>query len=102
MDKVLISGLELHAPFIVEREMKVRTGEPLSQQKMLNTQSRLYDMGIFNEVNMAVQNPEGDSTHKSVNYQLTEAKRYTFNYGVGLEVQTGQSASSTNPRGQPE
>ena len=99
VDKVLISGLNYTRPFIVEREMKVHTGEPLSQQKMLNTQSRLYDMGIFNEVNMAVQNPEGDSTHKNVNYQLTEAKRYTFNYGVGLEVQTGQPSSSTNPRG---
>lgn len=99
VDKVLISGLNYTRPFIVEREMKVRTGEPLSQQKMLNTQSRLYDMGIFNEVNMAVQNPDGDSTHKNVNYQLSEAKRYTFNYGVGLEVQTGQPSGDTNPAG---
>jgi outer membrane protein assembly complex protein YaeT len=99
VDKVLISGLNYTRPFVVEREMKLRTGQPLSQQKMLNTQSRLYDMGIFNEVNMAVQNPEGDATHKNVNYQLREAKRYTFNYGVGLEVQTGQSAGTTNPGG---
>ena len=99
VDKVLISGLNYTRPFVVEREMKLRTGQPLSQQKMLNTQSRLYDMGIFNEVNMAVQNSEGDATHKNVNYQLSEAKRYTFNYGVGLEVQTGQSASNTNPGG---
>ncbi len=73
----------------------------LSQQKMLNTQSRLYDMGIFNEVNMAVQNPDGDATRKNVNYQLSEAKRYTFNYGVGLEVQTGQPSGTTNPRDPP-
>ncbi len=99
VDRVLISGLNYTRPFVVEREMKVHTGEPLSQQKMLNTQSRLYDMGIFNEVNMAVQNPEGDSTHKSVNFQLSEAKRYTFNYGVGLEIQTGQPSGATNPTG---
>lgn len=99
VDKVLISGLNYTRPFVVEREMKIKTGEPLSQQKMLNTQSRLYDMGIFNEVNMAVQNPEGDATRKNVSYQLSEAKRYTFNYGVGFEVQTGQPSGTTNPAG---
>ena len=57
---------------------------------MLDSQRRLYDMGIFNEVGVAVQNPEGDATSKKVNFQLSEARRYTFNYGLGLEVQTGQ------------
>src|ERR1041385_6598184 len=66
---------------------------------MLDSQRRLYDMGIFNEVGVAVQNPEGDATSKKVNFQLAEARRYTFNYGLGLEVQTGQPGSSSNPQG---
>jgi outer membrane protein insertion porin family len=99
VDKVLISGLHFTRPFVVEREMKVRSGEPLSQRKMLDSQNRLYDLGIFNEVGMAVQNPDGEATHKDLNFQLTEAKRYTFNYGGGLEVQTGQPAGITNPQG---
>ena len=60
-------------------------------------------MGIFNEVDVAVQNPDGESTSKNVNFALSEARRYTFNYGVGLEVQTGQpgepSGGSANPQG---
>lgn len=99
VDRVLISGLHFTRPGVVEREMKINSGEPLSQQQMLESQSRLYDMGIFNEVNMAVQNPDGDSTHKNVNFQLAEAKRYTFNYGAGIEVQTGQPGSTSNPQG---
>ncbi|HEY6307416.1 MAG TPA: POTRA domain-containing protein [Candidatus Angelobacter sp.] len=99
VNKVLIAGLHFTRPFVVDQQMKLRSGRPLGQRAMLDTQNGLYNLGIFNEVNMALQNPEGDATHKSVNFQLTEAKRYTFDYGFGLEVQTGQAAGPTNPQG---
>jgi outer membrane protein insertion porin family len=99
VNRVLMSGLHFTKPFVAAREMKIVPGTPLSQRQMLDTQNSLYGMGIFNEVNMAVQNPEGQFTHKNVNFQLAEAKRYTFNYGLGLEVQTGQPAGATNPQG---
>jgi outer membrane protein insertion porin family len=99
VDKVLISGLNYTRPFIVDREIKIGAGDRLSQSQMLDSQRRLYDMGIFNEVGVAVQNPEGDATSKKVNFQLSEARRYTFNYGVGLEVQTGQPGGTSNPQG---
>jgi outer membrane protein assembly factor BamA len=67
---------------------------------MLKTQAALYDLGIFSQVDTAVQNPNGDDPSKNVLIDTREAKRYTFNYGVGLEVQTGQpSASQTVPQG---
>lgn len=100
VDKVLISGLNYTRPFVVDREIKIGVGDRLSQSQMLDSQRRLYDMGIFNEVGVAVQNPEGDTTSKDINFQLSEARRYTFNYGLGLEVQTGQPAGGTsNPQG---
>src|SRR5258708_5013963 len=101
VDKVLISGLDYTKPFVVDREMKIRSDDPLNQNLMLESQRRLYDLGIFNAVEMAIQNPEGDAARKNVNFQLEEARRYTFNYGVGFEVQTGQPAASTQPQGQP-
>jgi outer membrane protein assembly complex protein YaeT len=100
VDKVLIAGLNYTRPFVVEREIKIGSGDRLSQSQMLDSQRRLYDMGIFNEVGVAVQNPDGDTTSKKVDFALSEARRYTFNYGLGLEVQTGQPAGSTsNPQG---
>jgi outer membrane protein insertion porin family len=99
VNKVLIAGLHFTRPFVVEREIQLRSGGPLSQRAMLDSQNGLYNLGIFNAVDMAVQNPEGETTHKNVNFQLTEARRYTFNYGFGLEVQTGQAAGPTNPQG---
>lgn len=100
VDRVFISGLNYTRPFIVQREVKIGSGDRLSQSQMLDSQRRLYDMGIFNEVNVAVQNPDGEATHKNVNFQLAEARRYTFNYGIGLEVQTGQPTGTSNPQGE--
>lgn len=101
VDQVLISGLHYTKPGVVNRQMQVHAGEPLDQNQMQETQRRLYDLGIFNAVDMAIQNPEGASTHKNVVYQVEEAKRYTFNYGVGFEVQSGQPAGVTQPQGAP-
>src|SRR5205807_632251 len=47
-DKILTSGLQHTKPFVVEREMAIHRGDPLSQNEMLETQRRLYDLGIFN------------------------------------------------------
>ncbi|HEV2988180.1 MAG TPA: outer membrane protein assembly factor BamA [Candidatus Angelobacter sp.] len=99
VDKILTSGLLHTRPYVVQREMTVQNGGPLSQDLLLLTQQHLYDLGIFNAVNMAVQNPEGTDTHKNVNFDLAEARRYTFNYGLGFELATGQPSGSNNPQG---
>jgi outer membrane protein insertion porin family len=97
VDKVFVSGLNFTKPFIVQRELQVKSDDPLSQIDMLQTQQRLYDLSIFSQVGTAVQNPNGTEPKKNVLVEVEEAKRYTFNYGVGLEFQTGQpSAVGTN------
>jgi outer membrane protein assembly complex protein YaeT len=100
VDQVLVSGLNYTRPYVVNRQLQVKTGDPVSQIDMLTTQQSLYDLGIFSQVDTAVQNPEGNEAQKNVLVEVQEAKRYTFNYGVGLEFQTGQPAVGTNqPQG---
>jgi len=96
IDHVVITGLHFTKPYIVDRELEVHNGAPLSQADMLATQRRLYDLGIFNQVDLAVQNPEGAAHEKNVLLQLSEAKRWTFNYGVGLEIATGSDPGATS------
>jgi outer membrane protein insertion porin family len=101
VDQVYTAGLNHTRPFIVQREIQIKPGDPLSQIDMLNTQKRLYDLGIFSQVDTAVQNPDSSEREKNVLVNVQEAKRYTFNYGLGLEFQTGQPSSSNNhPLGQ--
>ena len=99
VDQVMVGGLEHTRDFVVQRDLQVHTADPLSQRDLLNTQTRLYDLGIFNQVDAAVQNPEGSDPLKNILVQVREAKRYTFTYGAGLEFQTGQPAGTTAPQG---
>ena len=97
VDHVFVSGLNFTKPFVVQRELQTKSADPLSQIDMLQTQQRLYDLSIFSQVGTAVQNPNGNEPEKNVLVAVEEARRYTFNYGVGLEFQTGQpSAVGTN------
>jgi len=99
VDQVLVAGREHTKPFVVDHELQMKSGDPLSQGDLLGTQQKLYDLGIFSQVDTAVQNPEGVQPRKNVLVQVQEAKRYTFNYGIGFEFQTGQPSS--NPMGNP-
>ena len=100
VNKVLVSGLEYTRPSVVERRIVSHPGDPLSQADMLKTQSRLYDLGIFNDVDVDVQNPDGDEAYKNILLNVAEARRYTFDYGLGLEAQTGGlPAGTSNPEG---
>jgi outer membrane protein insertion porin family len=99
VDQVMVGGLEHTRDFVVQRDLQVHAADPLSQRDMLNTQTRLYDLGIFSQVDTAVQNPEGSDPLKNILVQVREAKRYTFTYGLGFEFQTGQPAGTTAPQG---
>jgi outer membrane protein insertion porin family len=89
IDRVLLSG-EVHTkPSVVERQVRVHAGDPLNQSALLETQRRLYGLALFNEVNTAIQNPDGDDPIKNVLLQLTEARRWDVTYGFGFEAETG-------------
>ncbi|MEO7649153.1 MAG: POTRA domain-containing protein, partial [Bryobacteraceae bacterium] len=99
--QVLVSGLDTTQPAVVNRNILLNPGDPLSQVRMVDTQRRLYDLGIFARVNMAIQNPEGDNQNKYVLYQVEEAKRYSVTSGLGAEIARigGNQASLDSPAG---
>jgi outer membrane protein assembly complex protein YaeT len=83
--QVITSGLRTTQPRVVYRQLLLNPGDPLSPAAMADTQRRLYDLGIFSQVDMAIQNPEGDEDHRYVLYDLQEARRYSITAGVGAE-----------------
>ncbi len=72
----------------------LKSGEPISMAKVNDIARELTDLGIFANVNTALQDPDGTNQYKYVLYDFDEAARYTFNIGLGLEV--GQFGSTTN------
>lgn len=89
INKVLLSGLHYTRRSTVEPYIHVHAGDVLNQSALIQTQRQLYDLTLFNGVNTAVQNPNGDELKKNVLLQFTEAKRWDVTYGVGLQAQTG-------------
>ncbi|MBZ5594506.1 MAG: BamA/TamA family outer membrane protein [Acidobacteriia bacterium] len=100
---VLVEGLNNTQPALVSRNLLLAAGDPLSPIRMADTQRRLYDLGIFATVDMAIQNPEGDTQRKYVIYEIEEAKKYSIDGGVGAEIaQIGNSQTSLDaPAGTP-
>src|SRR5262249_32300308 len=95
--RVLLSGYRHTRPGVIRREVLVKASEPLRQGDVVESQRRLYNMGIFNRVTIEPQNPNGTDHEKNIVVLVEEAKRYTLAYGGGFEVQ--RLASTTNPTG---
>ena len=99
---VLIGGLEQTDPGLVLQRIQLRAGDPLSQSRMVESQRRLYDLGIFARVQAAVQNPDGIESEKYLLTQFEEAREYSMNLGVGAQITRlggGGTTDFDNPAG---
>jgi outer membrane protein insertion porin family len=95
---LFIGGYEKTRRGVIAREVKIKQGQPLREGDVIETQRRLYNLGIFTRVTLAPQNPTGTDPDKAVDVVVEEAKRYTIAYGGGVEVQRlgGSGPDSTS------
>jgi outer membrane protein assembly complex protein YaeT len=100
---LLIGGLRTSDPEMVMERMRLSSGEPLSQAMMIESQRRLYDLGVFARVDMAVQNPDGNEQAKYLLYQFEEARKISLNLGFGAEIARigGGDVNFDAPAGKP-
>ncbi len=94
--EVIVSGLSRTSEQLVRSRINLHPGDPISQQKMTESQRRLYDLGIFAKVDMAIQNPEGEEREKNILYNLEEASRYSWSAGFGAQIARIGSSGGTN------
>jgi outer membrane protein assembly complex protein YaeT len=86
---VLLTGLHYTRPNTVAKAITLHPGDPLNQSALEETQRNLYEYALFNEIDAAVENPNGGETYKTILLQAVEARRWTLTYGAGFEAQTG-------------
>jgi outer membrane protein assembly complex protein YaeT len=96
--KVLLTGYQFTRPGIISRQVQIEPGGPLREGDVVDTQRRLYNLGVFNRVAIAPQNPNGTDPLKTVVVDTEEGKRYTIGYGGGFEIQR-IAGGSNNPSG---
>jgi outer membrane protein assembly complex protein YaeT len=98
---VLIYGMRRTRSRLVTPQVTLQAGDALSWTRMGVTQRRLYDLGVFDQVDMAIQNEQGDTQNKYVLYHVTEGHLYNMEVGLGAEIAQigGSSNSLSNPGG---
>ena len=94
---IVVLGNEHVRPGLVNRELLIHDGEPISQSAVLESQRRLYDLGIFNQVQITPQEEPASDTEKTLLVGLEESRRWVLGYGGGFEV---QKLGSNQPQGQ--
>jgi outer membrane protein assembly factor BamA len=82
VEHVVLAGLGRTRATVVEREMVLRSGEPFSFERVLESQRRLSGLGIFERVQLAELEP-GRERRRDVVVSLQEAPRTSWSWGVG-------------------
>lgn len=98
VSRVLLTGYEYTRPGIISRQVEVHADGPLREGDVVDSERQLYNLGIFNRVQIAPQNPDGTDPAKNVVVDTREGNRYTIGYGGGFEVQRIAGGAS-NPNG---
>jgi outer membrane protein insertion porin family len=98
---VLMQGTQTTRNSLVKSRILLAPGDAISQSKIAESQQKLYDLGIFSKVQTAIQNPDGEEDSKYVLFLLEEARKYSFNFGVGAELARIGTGTTTfdNPAG---
>jgi outer membrane protein insertion porin family len=98
---VLISGLHTSRARLINPLISIHPGDPVSLGEMGAMQRQLYNLSVFDKVDMAVQNPDGDDQQKYVNFHCLEGHLYTMAIGLGAEIAKigGSATSVSNPNG---
>ena len=90
-----IHGLERYPATIVERLNPIVPGEPYSQAKLLEFQTRLQSRPYFKSVNIVTATDKTDPTVLPVVVNVVEMQRQKLGVGLGVSTDSG-------PRGQLE
>jgi outer membrane protein insertion porin family len=71
---------------LIRRTVKLPTEAPLKQVQLLQAQTHLYELNIFDWSSVGPRKPITDQTEETNLVKVHEAKRNTILYGFGFEV----------------
>lgn len=93
VDDVVVVGTERTRRETVDEQILARKDEPLSLRRNLQSETNLYDLGVFKSVKVAEIPSPVDPTFRTVLFTVDEGSRYSITYGVGYNYSYGPSAS---------
>lgn len=83
---VLYLGQERTQMSLLEKTTQLQPEVPMRRARLLEAESRLYDLGVFDWASVGPEKPITDQTESTALVKLHEAKRNEITYGFGFEV----------------
>src|ERR1700722_2549101 len=84
--EVVYMGQQETKLHLIEKTAKLTAETPMQRQEMLEAESRLYDLNIFDWSSVGPRKPITDQTEETALVKVHEAKRNEITYGFGFEV----------------
>jgi outer membrane protein insertion porin family len=83
---VLYLGQKQTRLSLIKKTVKIPPETPMSRGQLLEAESRLYDLNIFDWSSVGPRKPITDQSEESALVKVHEAKRNEITYGIGFEV----------------
>ena len=97
--QVILTGNHSTREDLIQREVEIASGDPLSLDRILATASNLYNLAVFNKVQVREVPSYRDPLQKNVMVNVEEAKRYNALVWYWLQL-IRRSAGYFGPRQQ--
>ena len=83
---VITDGRQHTKQSLINKQVRLSSGEPLDENKMLTAESRLYNLDVFDWAEIDPRRTIIDQTHEDVVVKVHERKRNSIVYGFGFQV----------------
>ena len=85
IDQVELLGRTITRQSYLRRNINIEPGVPLSQGKLLESESNLFNLGVFDWASVSPRRPITGQEDEDVWVKVHEAKRNSLSYGAGFE-----------------
>jgi outer membrane protein assembly complex protein YaeT len=89
LSRVEVAGNRRTRDKIVQRELELTPGQPLSREQLLRAQHRLYRLGLFSSVRMETEPIAPGSAANLLRVRVEEAPPLDVTTGVGYDTEAG-------------
>jgi len=89
VDRIIVRGNRRTESDVIRRTLGLRTGEPISDTRLLEIERNLYRLGIFSDVEVELARGGLGAAERDVLVRVQEGRPRSLTYGVGWDSEDG-------------
>ncbi len=93
--QVVYAGQHRSKTSLLEQAVSIRPEAEMSETKLLQAESDLYNLGVFDWAEVSPRRPITDQTTEDLLVKVHEAKRNSISYGIGFQSTPRSGSLST-------